>query len=242
MLTLIGVRKVPIISVGSVGGELSLFQQAVALSPLVLFDTSQSSGVWEDTARTTLASVDGVVGSIDDWSGNSNHAIAPSDAARALYKVSGGRSYLLADDVDDGYEFGPVSNIEYFACSLRIPATASNLMTIASRAHLNYDNSIRRNGLTNEIRAIDGTSDTYDFVNNDGDTYIDGTSGYTFTYDQDFNLEVTAGSLSEKILGAFWLPEYEFRQGAGHMYKMIILDYVPTADQRATIIRPWLSL
>jgi hypothetical protein len=66
------------------------------------YDFSDLTTMFQDRAGTTPVTADGqTVGKILDKSGNDNHATAPSDAARPLYKTSGGLHWLLFDGVDD---------------------------------------------------------------------------------------------------------------------------------------------
>ena len=66
------------------------------------YDPSDLTTMFQDRAGTTPVTADGqTVGKILDKSGNDNHAVAPSDAARPLYKTSGGLHRLQFDGVDD---------------------------------------------------------------------------------------------------------------------------------------------
>jgi hypothetical protein len=66
------------------------------------YDPSDLTTMFQDRAGTTPVTADGqTVGKILDKSGRGNHAIAPSDAARPLYKTSGGLHWLQFDGVDD---------------------------------------------------------------------------------------------------------------------------------------------
>ena len=68
----------------------------------VFFDSSDLSTMFQDRAGTTPVTADGqTVGKILDKSGRGNHATAPNDAARPLYKTSGGLHWLQFDGVDD---------------------------------------------------------------------------------------------------------------------------------------------
>lgn len=82
-----------------------------AFSPISLFasgeqgawyDPSDLSTMFQDRAGTTPVTADGQpVGKILDKSGRGNHAVAPSDAARSLYKTDGTYHWLQFDGVDD---------------------------------------------------------------------------------------------------------------------------------------------
>ena len=66
------------------------------------YDPSDLTTMFQDRAGTTPVTADGqTVGKILDKSGRGNHAVAPSDAARPLYKTSAGLHWLQFDGVDD---------------------------------------------------------------------------------------------------------------------------------------------
>lgn len=52
-------------------------------------------------SATTPSSTDGVVGTMEDLSGNATWAFAPADSARPLKKVDGGITSILLDGTDD---------------------------------------------------------------------------------------------------------------------------------------------
>jgi hypothetical protein len=67
-----------------------------------VYDPSDLSTLWQDSARTTPVTADGdPVGCIDDKSGNGNHATQPTGVRRPLYKTAGGLHWLEGDGVDD---------------------------------------------------------------------------------------------------------------------------------------------
>lgn len=84
---------------------------ASAFTPATLFasaeegawyDPSDLSTVWQDSAGTVAGAVDSPVGKIDDKSGNANHAIQATAAARPILRQDGsGNYYLEFDGVDD---------------------------------------------------------------------------------------------------------------------------------------------
>jgi hypothetical protein len=66
------------------------------------YDPSDLTKMFQDRAGTTPVTADGqTVGKILDKSGNNNHAVASSDAARPLYKTDGTYHWLQFDGVDD---------------------------------------------------------------------------------------------------------------------------------------------
>lgn len=68
----------------------------------VWFDPSDSTTVWQDSARTTPALKDDPVGAIDDKSGNDDHALqTTADSRPMLRQTAGGHWYLEFDGVDD---------------------------------------------------------------------------------------------------------------------------------------------
>lgn len=73
----------------------------LATSPLLWADVNPAYCYVERSAETTLSSIDGVVGTLRDRSGNANHLRAASDAARPLLRNSGSLYWLEFDGVDD---------------------------------------------------------------------------------------------------------------------------------------------
>ena len=66
------------------------------------YDPSDLTTMFQDRAGTTPVTADGqTVGKILDKSGRGNHAVAPTDAARPLYKTDGTYHWLQFDGVDD---------------------------------------------------------------------------------------------------------------------------------------------
>lgn len=68
--------------------------------PIVLGEQS----LFQDEAMTVPSSVDGdPVGVVRDMSGNGHHLVAPSSAARPVYRTDGASHWLDADGVDDSF-------------------------------------------------------------------------------------------------------------------------------------------
>ena len=67
------------------------------------FDPSDLSTVWQDSAGTIAGAVNQPVGRIDDKSGNGNHAVQATAAARPILRLDAetGTYYLETDGVDD---------------------------------------------------------------------------------------------------------------------------------------------
>lgn len=78
---------------------LSLFAGGV---PGAWYDPSDLTSMYQGRTGTTAAAVDSPVGQLLDKSGNGNHAVAPTDAARPTLRESGGLYYLEFDGSDDG--------------------------------------------------------------------------------------------------------------------------------------------
>jgi hypothetical protein len=67
-----------------------------------LYKVSQAGSLWQDAAGTIPATaLNDPVRRINDLSGNARHAIAGSDAARLLLKISGAIKWLECDGADD---------------------------------------------------------------------------------------------------------------------------------------------
>lgn len=226
----IGSRKIPILSGGV--GEQSLFPQIVALGPTGLFDISQLDTLFSDRSATpsTSAVVDGVVGTVLDLSGNSNHAISPSDAQRALLRLSS-YHYLDPDRVDDGYDFGPITTARYVAVGMSVPSspnTYENLM-----CHPTTDNS----NIRIQLSSAEWREHTSGEFTSPGSTsYVNGVDTEFFTFDAEYVHEFT--SSSSISVGRLFLGSSAGRYGGGHLNKMFISTSIPSSSERATI-RSW---
>ena len=92
-------------------GKLDAYGKLGAWSPLSLFaasevgawyDPSDLTTMFQDRAGSIPVTADGqTVGKILDKSGRGNHAVAPTDAARPLYKTDGTYHWMQFDGVDD---------------------------------------------------------------------------------------------------------------------------------------------
>lgn len=65
------------------------------------YDPSDLSSMFQNSDRTTAAAVNSPVGYITDKSGNGNHAIQATAAARPILRLETGKYYLEFDGVDD---------------------------------------------------------------------------------------------------------------------------------------------
>jgi hypothetical protein len=85
---------------------------SVTYTPFVLFATAEGgwwdfsdlSTVFSDSAGTTPASVDGVVGRVTDKSGNGLHFTQGTTSLKPLLRQAGALYYLEFDGVDDGMQ------------------------------------------------------------------------------------------------------------------------------------------
>ena len=78
------------------------------------YDPSDLTTMFQDRAGTTPVTADGqTVGKILDKSGRGNHAVAPSDAARPLYKTDGTYHWLQFDGVDDSLSTAAIDFTSY---------------------------------------------------------------------------------------------------------------------------------
>lgn len=98
------------------------------------YDFSDLTTMFQDRAGTTPVTADGqTVGKILDKSGRGNHATAPSDAARPLYKTSGGLHWLQFDGVDDSLStaainFTSTNKMGVFAGAELVAAASSTFL------------------------------------------------------------------------------------------------------------------
>lgn len=95
------------------GVSTSAFTPASLFAPGedgAVYDPSDLSSLWQDTAGTVPVTADGQsVARIDDKSGNGNHAIQATAGARPVYKTDGDRHWLLGDGIDDELIGGTMS-------------------------------------------------------------------------------------------------------------------------------------
>ncbi len=118
------------------GGGAAAFTPA-SLSPTAWYDPSDLATVWQDSARTTPASVNGVVGAIDDKSGNGKHLLQATTAAKPVLRQSGALYWLEFDGVDDFMEtaiepFGTsISEASVMIAHREISRVAGGLITLA---------------------------------------------------------------------------------------------------------------
>ena len=94
---------------GEGGSSPSLDDQALALSPFIMTDTTNAANLFTDTTRTTPVTTNGdLVSGITDLSGNDIHPFQATAASRGLY-TSGTTSKLFNDGADDNYEIPSIT-------------------------------------------------------------------------------------------------------------------------------------
>ena len=102
----IGIRM----QMGAVSGLA--FSPDQVSSTQAFYDPSDLSTLFQDAAGSTPVTADGqAVRLMRDKSGNGHHAIAPSDAARPLYKTAGGLHWLQPDGTDDWMQVSPTLDL-----------------------------------------------------------------------------------------------------------------------------------
>lgn len=65
------------------------------------YDLQDTGSLWQDTAGTTAAGVGDPLGRIDDQSGNGNHLLQGTTAAKPTLQNDGANNYAYLDGVDD---------------------------------------------------------------------------------------------------------------------------------------------
>jgi hypothetical protein len=97
-------------------GAMQLAGLSAPVIPFSLFTNGEDGAIYDvlngayaerDAAGggTTRVTTDGTaVGTLRDLSGNGNHLVAPSDAARPIYKVEGALAYIEFDKTDDSMD------------------------------------------------------------------------------------------------------------------------------------------
>lgn len=107
-----------------VGGKAGLF-----------YNTADLSSLFSDRSLTpsTPASVDGVVGTRKDLSGNGKHQVAPSDDARPTLRTDGAGHYWLEyDNINDNLVAASVALADSFALFQGVSALASTSSLLSS--------------------------------------------------------------------------------------------------------------
>lgn len=163
------------LSHGQGGGSLLSQVQGLFQSGAVdgaLYDISQLNTLFSDRSATpsTPASVDGVVGTILDMSGNDNHMIAPSDGARATLRQSGDYYYLEFSATHyyaaDGISFSQ-SDTVFCAFRADVSATQYFIGSRFSSPRQRFSRStggLLRAGAINDTFASQSVSNGNDYV------------------------------------------------------------------------------
>lgn len=112
-MSLIGVRKIPILSVSkSLLEPVQALFQGGAVDGLI--HAPADSALYEErVSPTTPTEIDAVAGWIGDASPNDNNGVPSADSKRSILKASGNLRFLRHDDVDDAYTFDTGFTGEY---------------------------------------------------------------------------------------------------------------------------------
>lgn len=143
---------------------------APAFNPASLFaagelglwwDPSDLTTVFEDAAGTIPASVNGVVGRINDKSGRGMHGTQNTTSSKPVLRLSGGFYYLEFDGIDDWLETPSMdfSSINKLTMTTGIRRTSDAATSIA----LEFSNNVNNNPGSFRIAApIGNGTSTYD--------------------------------------------------------------------------------
>lgn len=116
---------VGVVDVGTQGGvadaaDGGTFSPASVANAVAFYDVSALNSLYvERTSPTTQASVDGVVGNIQDLTGNARHLVPTGDTNRPTLRQSGGVTYL---------EFNGSNNNARMTMTLAQPMTRVSLL------------------------------------------------------------------------------------------------------------------
>jgi hypothetical protein len=135
----------------------------------VYYDPSDASTLFSDSAGTTPAVVNGPVGRISDKSGNGNHLIQATAAARPIYRQGSGLSWLESDGVDDTLQCAAV-NLSGFghlglAIAVSNPSAANTIPFSHGNVGISTGFSVRLSsgGIGNtEVQVFTDASDALD--------------------------------------------------------------------------------
>jgi hypothetical protein len=154
---------------------------AIDLAPLVWYDPSDITTLWQDAARTSRVTASGqTVGCIDDKSGNGHHMMQATAAKRPIYTESSGLRFLSMDGVDD--EMGMAGNTATLSATHEITAAARWDIATANWAGalLSYSNVATR--ASQVEMAVRNTTITLRSIYNGFDT---GTAGASIAKNTD---------------------------------------------------------
>ena len=103
-----------------------------------IFDVSDMTTLWQDSAKTTPVAADGdPVGFVQDISGRGNHLSQATASRRPIYRAGGGKPYLQFDNLDDFLDF-PSGALHFPNISVHIGAaqydTASVVISVPHAA------------------------------------------------------------------------------------------------------------
>lgn len=141
------------LALGASGGGADLLAQVQALfgggRRGALYSTASLGTLFQErtgAAATTPSAISGVVGTVLDLSGNGNHRVAPSDAARPILRQSGARHYLEYDAVDDCFQVPSFTISNRFYVGLAIKGAIIRAFFIEHSASANDFNGFYFHG------------------------------------------------------------------------------------------------
>lgn len=173
-----------------------LLKDALGFSPLTLFADGSKQGVWydpsdkstlfQDVAGTVPVTKDGdPVALMRDKSGNGNHALAPTSAARPIYKTDGILHWFKQDGTDDYMKTADFGLTQPVSIAFAMSTTKSPAAFIDGL--INNSGSIIANGRALRLYSGSGDASYYSplITNNQNHIYdarLSGSNSYV-TFD-----------------------------------------------------------
>lgn len=206
------------------------------------YDPSDLTTLFQDAAGTTPVTADSQpVRLMRDKSGRNNHATAPSDAARPLYRTAGGLHWLEFDGIDDqltvvGTAFTATMN-SFMGLSVvssnpqfMLFGTASNSVYTGISISGGTNTFIAQNGASPTIRYIPAVirkNATPATVTNQGDFFtLLATDTPLVLTANDWSMEIAEWATLLRI-GNYNTAGFEFE---GSMFQLILRDGPSSAE------------
>lgn len=222
------------------------------------YDFSRSETLFSDRSGTpaTPASVDGVVGTVLDLSGNGYHMIAPSDSARGTLRSDGRRRWIEFDGVNDEYVVNDTSALNfgttnfYGAFAFKTDLDLLNRVLFAktdTTTGNNFRFFLRAAPLTNQLGIFRGTdaqpSSTSDLavVDNVPSVIAFGRDATQDRYRKDgvsnsksWSNAGVGSTTFNPVFGGDQATSYEID---GDLFGMLVINRFPSDDERNLIDR-----
>ena len=248
----------------SADDKLPIIKAIVGADEGAIFDIASAfyrGAIWEDSTRTTLASIDGPVGSLQDELGR-YYAEQVTSGARPTLRTDGAGHYWL-EGVGTHYMSitlnTPIMTQVFIESSTRpdYPGSGAHVVLGCRQEDASRGGSVQYYGLNCphvQYRAVDGTTPvrassslTIDDVDTVGMSTIDGVDAWTQKDNEtpsEGELPVAPADGDNTTWGLFTFfpnsaaPTSPALTMAGRIYTALISAHLPT-DEEKNIVREW---